>query len=160
MLTVNVDQNTNVNAYGGGVNFDSVASTGPTWLVSGSSITGNRTISSAAVVKTGGGFNLFADAHNVSFVNTTISGNNSASEGGGIFVRHTNGGAIAFSGSTISSNTAASRGGGLSNNNLAGANLEQALATEKQAVNARFASDISIKQDRLKQLRDELNQVK
>ena len=48
----------------------------------------------------------------------------------------------------------------LANNNLAGANLEQALATEKQAVNARFASDISIKQDRLKQLRDELNQVK
>jgi hypothetical protein len=46
------------------------------------------------------------------------------------------------------------------NNNLAGANLEQALATEMQAVNSRYATDISVKQDRLKQLRDELAQVK
>ena len=49
---------------------------------------------------------------------------------------------------------------GRANNNLAGANLEQALATEMQAVNARFASDISLKQDQLKRLRDELAQVK
>lgn len=46
------------------------------------------------------------------------------------------------------------------NNNLAGANLEQALATEMQSVNARYATDISLKQDRLKQLRDELAQIK
>lgn len=49
---------------------------------------------------------------------------------------------------------------GRANNNLAGANLEHAMATEKQAVNSRYATDISIKQDRLKQLRDELAQVK
>lgn len=46
------------------------------------------------------------------------------------------------------------------NNNLAGANLEQALATEMQSVNARYTTDIGIKQDRLKQLRDELAKVK
>jgi hypothetical protein len=45
------------------------------------------------------------------------------------------------------------------NNNLAGASLEQAMATEMQAVNARYATDISVKQDRLKQLRDELAQA-
>lgn len=45
------------------------------------------------------------------------------------------------------------------NNNLAGANLEQALATEMQSVNARYATDINLKQDRLKQLRDELSQA-
>jgi len=45
------------------------------------------------------------------------------------------------------------------NNNLAGANLEQALATEMQSVNSRYATDIGVKQDRLKQLRDELAQA-
>jgi len=45
------------------------------------------------------------------------------------------------------------------NNNLAGANLEQALATEMQSVNTRYATDINLKQDRLKQLRDELAQA-
>lgn len=45
------------------------------------------------------------------------------------------------------------------NNNLAGANLEQALATEMQSVNSRYATDIGIKQDKLKQLRDELAQA-
>lgn len=42
------------------------------------------------------------------------------------------------------------------NNNLAGANLEQALATEMQSVNSRYATDIVLKQDKLRQLRDEL----
>lgn len=46
------------------------------------------------------------------------------------------------------------------NNNLAGANLEQALATEMQSVNARFATDIGLKQDRVKQLREELAQIR
>lgn len=45
------------------------------------------------------------------------------------------------------------------NNNLAGANLEQALATEMQSVNARYSTDILLKQDKLKQLRDELTQA-
>lgn len=41
-------------------------------------------------------------------------------------------------------------------NNLAGATLEQSIATEMQAVTARYESDINFKQDKLKQLRDEL----
>ena len=42
------------------------------------------------------------------------------------------------------------------NNNLAGANLEQALATEMQAVNSRYAIDIGVKQEKLRRLREDL----
>lgn len=49
---------------------------------------------------------------------------------------------------------------GMANNNLAGATLEQGIATEMQAVNGRYAVDIGYKQDRLKQLRGELGHLK
>jgi CSLREA domain-containing protein/uncharacterized repeat protein (TIGR01451 family) len=123
MSDVIVDQNTNVNSYAGGVNLDSLAPATGTYSIFNSTISGNRTLSAAAVVKTGGGLNLRGDAHNVSISNTTISGNVSASEGGGVFLFHTNGGAITISGSTIANNTAASRGGGVSNNNLGASTL-------------------------------------
>lgn len=123
MTNVVVDQNTATTAYGGGVNFDSVAPANGTNSITGSIISGNRTTSAASVLKTGGGLNLFADAHNVNITNSTISGNISAGEGGGVYVRHTNGGAIQMSGTTISGNTAASRGGGVSNSNLASSSL-------------------------------------
>ena len=123
MTNVVVDQNTATTAYGGGVNFDSVAPANGTNSITGSIISGNRTTSAASVLKNGGGINLFADAHNVNITNSTISGNISAGEGGGVYVRHTNGGAIQMSGTTISGNTAASRGGGVSNSNFAASSL-------------------------------------
>lgn len=46
------------------------------------------------------------------------------------------------------------------NNNLAGATYEQALSTEMQAVVARYNGDISINQDRVKHLREELARLK
>lgn len=49
---------------------------------------------------------------------------------------------------------------GNAKNNLAGATLEHAMAAEMQSVNARYATDISVKQDNLKRLRDELAQIK
>ena len=44
----------------------------------------------------------------------------------------------------------------LANNNLAGATLEQGLATEMQAVTSRYDTDIAVRQDKLKQLREDL----
>ncbi len=121
MTNVVVDQNTNTTAYGGGVNFDTFAANG-TFAIVGSTINGNRTLSPLGN-NTGGGINLFGDQHNVNITNSTIGGNTSAGEGGGVVVRHTNGGAITISGTTISGNTAASRGGGISNINLAASSL-------------------------------------
>ncbi len=121
MTNVVVDSNTNTLGYGGGVNFDTLAANG-TYTIIGSTISGNKTLSTLGN-NTGGGINLFADAHNVNITNSTISGNTAAGEGGGVFARHTNGGAITMSGTTISGNTAASRGGGISNSNLGSSSL-------------------------------------
>ncbi len=132
MTNVVVDQNTNTTAYGGGVNFDSFAANG-TFSIIGSTISGNKTTSTASVDKNGGGINLFADQHSVNITNSTISGNTSAGQGGGVLVRHTNGGAITFSGTTISGNTASSRGGGVSNINLGGSSL--AILNDSAIVN-------------------------
>jgi len=118
MSNVLVDQNTNLNGYGGGVNFDSLQPANGSYSITGSTISGNSTTSAAAVVKNGGGINLFADQHSVTITNTAITGNISAAEGGGVYTRHTFGGAILIQGSTINSNVAASRGGGVSNSNF------------------------------------------
>lgn len=120
MTNMVVDQNTNTTAYGG-VNFDSAAPANGTNVIIGSTLSGNKT--TALVDTNGGGINLYADAQNVNITNSTISGNIAAGQGGGVFVRHTNGGAITISGTTISGNTAASRGGGVSNGNLLASSL-------------------------------------
>lgn len=112
-----VTDNSVANGYGGGINFDSFAANGNFALTS-STVTANRTTSAASILKNGGGINLFADQHNVSMTNLTISNNTSAGEGGGIFARHTNGGAISLQASTVSGNIAASRGGGVSSVNF------------------------------------------
>ncbi|MGB4227733.1 MAG: DUF4124 domain-containing protein [Candidatus Dechloromonas phosphoritropha] len=44
----------------------------------------------------------------------------------------------------------------LASNNLAGATLEHSLATEMQAVATRYDSDIHVKQEKLRQLREDL----
>ena len=123
MNNVLVGQNTNLNSYGGGINLDSVAPASGNYTITGSTISGNRTTSSADTVKSGGGVMLQGDTVNVTITNSTVSFNISASEGGGVFASHVNGGAILIQGSTISGNTAASRGGGVSNNNLGASTL-------------------------------------
>ncbi|MBL0164967.1 MAG: Ig-like domain repeat protein [Xanthomonadales bacterium] len=108
------DSNTNTQGYGGGINLDSFAANGSV-AITGTTISANKVL---AGNNTGGGVNLFADQHSVTITNSTITGNVSPGEGGGLFVRHTNGGAILVQGSTISNNTAASRGGGVSSFNF------------------------------------------
>lgn len=44
----------------------------------------------------------------------------------------------------------------LASNNLAGATLEHSLATEMQAVATRYDSDIHVKQEKLRRLREDL----
>jgi uncharacterized repeat protein (TIGR01451 family)/CSLREA domain-containing protein len=123
MTNTTVTENNVTNGYGGGINFDTLASATGTFSIIGSTITNNRTSSAASILKNGGGINLFGDAHNVTISNSTISGNTTTAEGGGVNVRHSNGGAITISGTTISNNTAASRGGGVANTNFGVASL-------------------------------------
>ncbi|MEO8673050.1 MAG: Calx-beta domain-containing protein [Tahibacter sp.] len=108
------DNNTNTLGYGGGINLDSFAANGSV-AITGTTISANKVLGGN---NTGGGVNLFADQHSVTITNSTITGNTSPGEGGGLFVRHTNGGAVLVQASTISNNMAASRGGGVSNINL------------------------------------------
>lgn len=71
---------------------------------------------------TGGGLNLFADIDSVTISSSTISGNQTSTgpsptaayEGGGMFIRHTNGGSVTLTNDTITGNSSASRGGGIS----------------------------------------------
>jgi CSLREA domain-containing protein len=123
MTNVVVDQNTNTTAYGGGINIDTVQPATGTYSIINSTISGNRTTSTASVTRNGGGINLFGDAHNVNITNSTITGNTSAFNGGGIFALHSFGGAITISGTTISDNNALSRGGGVAHESVLGASM-------------------------------------
>jgi CSLREA domain-containing protein len=125
MTNVTVDQNTNVNGYGGGLNLDSLTTATGTYTVTNSIFSANRTNGAINTLNAnGGGINVFGDAHNVTISNSTITNNISTNGlGGGAFVRHTFGGAILIQGSSISNNVAAGPGGGLANVNQAASTL-------------------------------------
>ena len=124
MTNVVVDQNTATLAYGGGVNMDSIVPTTGIFSIINSTISNNRTMAApGGFITTGGGLSLRGDAHNVNITNSIISGNTSTTDGGGIYVLHTNGGAITISGTAISGNTAGSRGGGISSQNQLASSL-------------------------------------
>jgi CSLREA domain-containing protein len=116
------DSNANQNSYGGAINIDSgdlMAGTNifrGTVQITGSTISNNDTLNTGAAVP-GGGINLFADRHNVTFTNTTITGNqtsaNIGSNGGGINIRHSFGGTVTLNTCTISNNISGSDGGGI-----------------------------------------------
>lgn len=118
-----VTDNSATTGYGGGVNFDSVTPANGSFTMTNSTVSNNRTTSTNPIVKNGGGINLFGDQHNVTLTNVSITGNTSAADGGGVYARHTNGGAILLQTVTISNNTSASRGGGVANNNFGTATL-------------------------------------
>jgi CSLREA domain-containing protein len=121
-----ISANTNVHGYGGGVNVDS--GTPPATMthhgtvqITNCTISNNQTLGTASAggageLSEGGGLNLFADIHDVTITGSTISGNSVAAggEGGGLFIRHTNGGNINIHNSVINGNSASSRGGGIS----------------------------------------------
>ena len=109
---VTIDHNQNVSSYGGGVNIDS-ANGG----VSAGTVTfTNCTISDNQANGFGGGINLYADVHDVIISGCTIQ-NNVASggggEGGGINIRHTNGGTVTIDDTLIDGNTGELFGGGI-----------------------------------------------
>jgi hypothetical protein len=128
-----ISDNTNVNGYGGGINLDSVAPATGTVSITGSTITNNKTLG-VGTGANGGGMNLFADKHNVTLTNCQITNNTAtAAEGGGLFIRHTNGGAIAIHGTTISGNVAGSRGGGVSILDIGPASNTQAVTIDQSS---------------------------
>ena len=116
------DSNANQNSYGGAINIDSGDLMGGTNIfrgtvqITGSTISNNDTLNAGAAA-TGGGINLFADRHNVTISNSTITGNqtsaNIGSNGGGINIRHSFGGTVTLNTCTISSNISGSDGGGI-----------------------------------------------
>src|SRR5262249_21174861 len=106
-------------SYGGGINIDSgdpnAGSNHGTVSFTGTTFSNN------ACDATGGGLNLFADIHDVTFTNCTISGNSATSNGsglgaagGGLFIRHTNGGAVTMHNTSITGNSGKGFGGGVS----------------------------------------------
>jgi CSLREA domain-containing protein len=107
---------TQIQSYGGGINIDSGL---PSLTNHGSVTFTTTTISNNTADATGGGLNLFSDIHSVSFSGCTISGNTTlatgglGAQGGGIKIRHTNGGTVSIQSSTISNNTATGSGGGI-----------------------------------------------
>jgi len=114
-----INNNQNVNAYGGGVNIDSsnggVAA--GTVTFNGCTIVSNSTVSTTFTAS-GAGVNLFADVHNVTFINCVIANNQAATSGtagtgGGLNVRHTNGGTVTVNDCLITNNTAIAGGGGI-----------------------------------------------
>ncbi len=117
------DSNTVSFAYGGGINFDSLAGT-QTVSLTGLTITNNTTVNTpgSGSGAGGGGLNFFdSGVGNLTITNCTISNNNATSnsapggdgQGGGIYIRPQGGGSTLIQGSTISNNTAKSSGGGI-----------------------------------------------
>ncbi|HSB09838.1 MAG TPA: HYR domain-containing protein [Blastocatellia bacterium] len=106
-------------SYGGGINIDSGAPNAGT--NHGSVTLTGTTISSNQSDSVGGGIGARADVHNLTISGCTITGNTTTSnaigvgaQGGGIDIRHTNGGTVTInSTTTISNNTARGQGGGL-----------------------------------------------
>jgi CSLREA domain-containing protein len=129
-----IANNTNVHAYGGGVNVDSgVVDSGGTLHSSHGSVaitnctfSGNQTQNTTDLADSpGGALNLFADNHNVTITGSTFSGNSSVAAGGGIDISHSFGGTIAIhnskvggtspfsSGCSDCGNSSGSEGGGI-----------------------------------------------
>ena len=114
-----INNNQNVNAYGGGVNIDSANGgvAAGTVTFNGCTIVSNSTVTTTSTA-TGAGVNLFADIHNVTFINCVIADNQAATSGtagtgGGINIRHTTGGTVTVNNCVITNNTAIAGGGGV-----------------------------------------------
>lgn len=97
------DSNANLHSYGGAINIDSGSLTAPTTNVfrgtvqfTGCTISNNDTLTTAPADNppSGGGVNLFGDIHNVTFTDCAITAN-----GGGINMRHSNGGLVTLTNS-------------------------------------------------------------
>jgi hypothetical protein len=109
-----VSDSTNVNAYGGGINFDTVGASSGTITLTNVKILRNSTLSTTFQA-TGGGLNAFGEGYALTVSGSTFDSNvATGAEGGGLFLRPTRASTAAIHASTFSSNSAGSRGGGLS----------------------------------------------
>ena len=108
-----VSDSTNVNAYGGGINFDTVNAFAGTITLTNVKVLRNRTLSTTFTA-TGGGLNAYGEGYSLNVTGATFDANSAdGTEGGGMYIRPTRFGTIAIHASTFSNNTAGSRGGGL-----------------------------------------------
>ena len=110
-----VSDNTNVNAYGGGLNVDSSNATNFAVNITNDTFQNNRTLTTVNT-GTGGAINLFGSGLTVNVTNSIFTSNsttNATSGGGAIFFRPTTNSSLSVSGSTFSSNTAPGIGGAI-----------------------------------------------
>jgi LPXTG-site transpeptidase (sortase) family protein len=109
-----ITSNTNLNGYGGGLNFDSFPGTF-TANITNVTFSNNQTLSTTQTAN-GGAINLFGDSLTINITNSTFTGNhttNPTSGGGAIYFRPTTVGHLSISGSTFTNNIAAGIGGAL-----------------------------------------------
>jgi CSLREA domain-containing protein len=126
LTSVTFDSNASLHSYGGALNIDS-GGVG-TGVFRGTVNIGSCTFSNNDTLTTtvgpsddapsGGAINMFADMHNVTISNSTITGNQTSAlitaNGGGINMRHSFGGTITINTTTaITNNIAGSDGGGI-----------------------------------------------
>ena len=128
LTNVTFESNASLHSYGGALNIDSgdlVAGMNifrGTVSITGSTFSNNDTLTTTVGANdnppTGGGINMFADIHNVTISSSTITGNQTSAlitaNGGGINMRHSNGGTVTInSNSVLSNNVAGSDGGAI-----------------------------------------------
>ena len=113
-----IDNNNNLNGYGGGLNIDEVAPASGVVNITGTTFSNNN------CYYWGGGINVFGDDVQVTFNNSTISGNTTTgisgagTQGGGVNIRITHQTAapipfVTFDNTSITGNTGKGYGGGV-----------------------------------------------
>lgn len=112
--TVNPDRSANSIATGGGIYLSSIALTSPA-TITRSTISGNRALCPSTASNCGRGGGIYTNADSLNLVNSTVSGNASDNQGGGIYdaAGGSSGSPLNVSSSTIVNNTATFSGGGL-----------------------------------------------
>ena len=119
-----ITENTNVNAWGGGINVDSGTSGLPGDPAINTTNRGNVNLTRCTVTNNkarldGAGINLYSDIHNVTLTDCVVTGNSTtapagtAANGAGIDIRHSYGGTVTITGGSVSNNTSSGAGGGI-----------------------------------------------
>jgi Carboxypeptidase regulatory-like domain/Domain of unknown function (DUF4214) len=111
----NITDNTDVNAYGGGLDIDSSAGWNGTVTLTNDLFQNNKTIGTV-FISTGGAINDRGSAQTLNITNCQFINNSTASQvgnGAGINIRQINGGSVNIHNSLFSGNTAGGNGGAI-----------------------------------------------